>query len=76
MGRISDLFFNFAYMYGNILQQKAAVMNAEERSLWALIVKGCKSGQMSKTALAALLTELAMKLEASDVAKLLKTLEI
>ena len=30
VGRISDLFFNFAYMYGNILQQKAAVMNAEE----------------------------------------------
>ena len=30
VGRISDLFFNVAYMYGNILQQKAAVMNAEE----------------------------------------------
>ncbi len=30
VGRISDLFFNFAYMYGNILQYKAAVMNAEE----------------------------------------------
>ncbi len=30
VGRISDLFFNFAYMYGNILQQKSAVMNAEE----------------------------------------------
>lgn len=52
-----------------------AVMNAEERSLWLLIVKGAKSGQMSKTALAALLTELAMKLEASDVAKLLETLK-
>lgn len=30
VGRISDLFFTFAYMYGMILQQKAAVMNAEE----------------------------------------------
>ena len=30
VGRISDLFFNFAFMYGNILQQKAAVLNAEE----------------------------------------------
>ncbi len=28
--RITDLFFRFAYMYGDIVQQKAAVMNAEE----------------------------------------------
>ncbi|MDD5098497.1 MAG: ABC transporter ATP-binding protein, partial [Candidatus Pacebacteria bacterium] len=28
--RISDLFFRFAYMYGDIMRQKAAVMNAEE----------------------------------------------
>ncbi len=30
VGRISDIFFRFAYMYGDIVQQKAAVMNAEE----------------------------------------------
>lgn len=30
VGRISEVFYSFAYMYGNILQQKAAVMNAEE----------------------------------------------
>lgn len=52
-----------------------AVLNAEERSLWTLIIKGMKSGQMSKTALAALMNELAMKLEGSDVAKLLETLK-
>lgn len=28
--RISGIFFRFAYMYGEIVQQKAAVMNAEE----------------------------------------------
>lgn len=28
--RISDLFFRFAYMYGDTVQRKAAVMNAEE----------------------------------------------
>lgn len=27
--RITDLFFRFAYMYGDIVQQKAAVLNAE-----------------------------------------------
>lgn len=52
-----------------------AVMNAEERSLWTLVVKGMKSGQMSKTGLAALLTELALRLEASDVTKLLDSLK-
>lgn len=46
-----------------------------ERSLWQLIVKSVKSKNMSKTALAALLTELAMKLESSDVSKLLATLK-
>lgn len=30
VGRINDLFFNFAYMYGDIVQQKSAVMNSEE----------------------------------------------
>ncbi len=30
LGRITELFFRFAYMYGDIVQQKAAVMNAEE----------------------------------------------
>ncbi len=30
--RISGLFFRFAYLYGDIVQQKAAVMNAEEIS--------------------------------------------
>ena len=30
VGRISEVFYSFAYMYGNIMQQKAAVMNAEE----------------------------------------------
>lgn len=28
--RITDLFFRFAYMYGDIVQQKAAVLNAEK----------------------------------------------
>ncbi len=28
--RITDLFFRFAYMYGDIVQQKAAVLNAEQ----------------------------------------------
>ena len=28
--RISEVFYSFAYMYGNIVQNKAAVMNAEE----------------------------------------------
>lgn len=28
--RITDLFFRFAYMYGDIVQQQAAVLNAEE----------------------------------------------
>jgi ABC-type multidrug transport system fused ATPase/permease subunit len=28
--RISDLFYSFAYMYGDIMRQKASVMNAEE----------------------------------------------
>jgi len=30
VGRISQVFYGFAYMYGNIVQHKAAVMNAEE----------------------------------------------
>lgn len=30
VGRISEVFYSFAYMYGNIVQNKAAVMNAEE----------------------------------------------
>lgn len=30
LDRISSLFYNFAYMYGDIVQRKTAVMNAEE----------------------------------------------
>lgn len=30
VGRISELFYRFAYMYGDILQQRSAVLNAQE----------------------------------------------
>ena len=30
LGRITELFFKFAYMYGELLERKAKVMNAEE----------------------------------------------
>lgn len=48
-----------------------ATMNDAERRLWAILMKSVTSPHASKTALAAILTELAMLLEASDVSALL-----
>lgn len=46
--RITDLFFRFAYMYGDIVQQKAAVMNAEEIALQFSAFKRLKSVMLGK----------------------------
>lgn len=52
-----------------------AMLAEEERRLWALAAKMAGNKNVSKTALAAVLTELATTLEQSDVAQLLKSLK-
>ncbi len=52
----------------------APVMAPDERSLWDLIVKMAKNPKASKTAIAALLSELASKLEGSDITAMLASL--
>jgi HK97 family phage prohead protease len=55
-------------------QQPAVLADGQERNLWAIAVKMVGNKDCSKTALAAILTELATTLEASDVSQLLSTL--
>ena len=49
-------------------------MDANERNLWVLVQKAIRDPRSSKTAVAALMSELAMILEKSDVLKLLDKL--
>lgn len=48
VGRINGLFYRFAYMYGDIVQQKASVMNAEEIANEFSRVKKAKAISLGK----------------------------